>query len=118
MAKLQLKFTFMKHSVLIVFILSLVFTSCKKEELPADPSYTSVRSIIQSSCLGCHSSQNEDFPDYTTYTNIKNYLDQENNTFIDRLNSDVESYRMPPSGSLLESDINKLISWIEDGYPE
>lgn len=117
----------MKHSIPIVVILSLVFTACKKEELPAPDSntnlptenYTSVRSIIESSCLGCHSmSQNAYIPDYTSYTNVKNYLDQANNTFIDRLNSDDEFYRMPPSGSLPESDKNKLISWINNGYPE
>ena len=46
---------------------------------------------------------------------IKNYLDG-TNTMIDRLNSDDEFYRMPPSGNLSDADKQKLIDWINDGY--
>jgi hypothetical protein len=53
----------------------------------------------------------------TNYESIKNYLDG-TNTMIDRLNSDDEFYRMPPSGNMSDADKQKLIDWINDGYLE
>ncbi|MEC8611174.1 MAG: hypothetical protein VXY06_05430 [Bacteroidota bacterium] len=117
----------MKNRILYFTFVMLILASCKKEELPnpnpnptpQTESYNTIKSIVEVNCLGCHSSsQNSYIPDYTNYNNIKDYLDQPNNTFVDRLNSDVEFYKMPPSGNLSESDKNKLISWINDGYPE
>ena len=117
----------MKNQILYFGLALLMLGACKKEELPAPDStpvpqtesYNTIKSIVEVNCLGCHSSsQNAYIPDYTTYSNIKNYLDQANNTLVDRLNSDEEFYKMPPSGNLDESDKSKLISWINDGYPE
>ena len=53
----------------------------------------------------------------TNYQFIKNYLDG-TNTMIDRLNSNDEFYRMPPSGNLSDIDKQKLIDWINNGYLE
>ena len=107
------------------FLLAILFASCKKEEIPEpiDPTpqvetYSSVKTILESSCLGCHSpNQNVYIVDLTNYQSIKNYLDG-TNTMIDRLNSDDEFYRMPPSGNLSDADKQKLIDWINDGYLE
>ena len=106
-------------------LLATLFTSCKKEEItePINPTpqletYSSVKTIVESSCLGCHSpNQNAYIVDLTNYESIKNYLDG-TNTMIDRLNSDDEFYRMPPSGNLSDADKQKLIDWINDGYLE
>lgn len=117
----------MVKSIIFFILISVFFVACKKEELPPETdsslpqteTYNSIKSIVEVNCLGCHSSsQNAYIPDYTTYSNIKDYLDQANNTFVDRLNSDDEFYRMPPSGSMSQNDIDKLISWINDGYPQ
>lgn len=111
-------------------MLCLIFiSSCKKEEIvdsadPVDPidqieTYNSVKSIIQNNCLGCHSpSQNVYVHDFTSYELIKAYLDNDNNNMKDRLNSDDEFYRMPPSGNLSNTDKQQLIDWIDSGYTE
>ena len=115
------------RSFLFFVLLSIVlFTSCKKEEMPVpiDPiepqveTYSTIKSVLESNCLGCHSpSQNAYIIDLTNYQSIKNYLDGDN-TMIDRLNSDDEFYRMPPSGNLSEANKQKLIDWINSGYEE
>lgn len=115
------------RSFLFFVLLSMVlFTSCKKEEMPApiDPiepqveTYSTIKSVLESNCLGCHSPiQNAYIIDLTNYQSIKNYLDGDN-TMIDRLNSDDEFYRMPPSGNLSEANKQKLIDWINSGYEE
>ena len=112
---------------LILFFASLfaiVFTSCKKEEIPElvepiipqEETYSSIKIILESSCLECHSpEQNTYIIDMTNYQSIRNYLDG-TNTMIDRLNSDDEFYRMPPSGNLSDIDKQRLIDWINNGY--
>lgn len=103
----------------------LLITSCKKEEIPEpiDPepqieSYSTIKSVFETTCLGCHSpQQNVYIIDLTNYQSIKNYLDGAN-TMIDRLNSDDEFYRMPTSGNLSETDKQRLIDWINNGYAE
>lgn len=117
----------MKRLYFLIFISALFFLSCKKEELPEPVSsptaqvetYNTIKSIIETNCLGCHSSsQNSYINDFSTYNNLKVYLDQPGNSFTARLNSDDESYRMPPLGNLSQSDKSKLVSWINDGYLE
>ena len=89
--------------------------------VPIEPqveTYSTIKSVLESNCLGCHSpSQNAYIIDLTNYQSIKNYLDGDN-TMIDRLNSDDEFYRMPPSGNLSEANKQKLIDWINSGYEE
>jgi hypothetical protein len=102
----------------------VLFSSCKKEELtsPIDPApqaetYSTIKTIISSSCLGCHSSDQNFIITLDSYESVKNYLDGDNN-MIDRLNSDVQSFRMPPSGNLSDTDKQRLIDWINSGYVE
>ena len=115
----------MRLILLFAFLLAILFTSCKKEEIPElveniiqQETYSSLKIVIESSCLGCHSpDQNTYIIDMTNYQSIKNYLDG-TNTMIDRLNSNDEFYRMPPSGNLSYKDKQKLIDWINNGYLE
>ena len=115
----------MRLILFFAFLLAILFTSCKKEEIPElaeltpqEETYSSVKIIIESSCLDCHSPDlNTYIIDMTNYQSIKNYLDG-TNTMIDRLNSNDEFYRMPPSGNLSDIDKQKLINWINNGYPE
>ena len=104
-------------------LLAMIFTSCKKEEIagpidsaPHVETYSTVKTILESYCLGCHSpNQNAYIVDLTNYESIKNYLDG-TNTMLERLNSDDEFYRMPPSGNLSDADKQNLIDWINTGY--
>ena len=115
----------MRLILLSTLLFAILFTSCKKEEIPEpiDPTskvetYSSVKIILESSCTDCHSPDQDAYiVDLTNYQSIKNYLNGEN-TMIDRLNSDNEFYRMPPSGNLSDTDKQKLIDWINDGYLE
>ncbi|MEC8273702.1 MAG: hypothetical protein VXZ76_02560 [Bacteroidota bacterium] len=114
----------MRLILVSALLLAILFTSCKKEEIlepiptPQLETYSSVKTIFESSCLGCHSpNQNAYIVDLTNYESIKNYLDG-TNTMIDRLNSDDEFYRMPPSGNLSDTEKQMLIDWINDGYLE
>ena len=103
-------------------LFSIIFSSCKKNEIdnsidfnPNFSTYTNVKIIFDSNCVGCNYSQNPYIIDLTNYTLIKNYLDG-TNTVIERLESDDEFYRMPPSLSLLDYDKQNLIDWINTGY--
>lgn len=113
----------MRNIIFYSMLCLLLFHSCKKEEIiePVNQTegYNSIKSILENSCLECHSpSQNAYIADFTSYELVKSYLDNENNTMIDRLNSDDEFYRMPPSGYLSDNDKQKLINWINSGYTE
>ena len=115
----------MKQTIFTFFMLLLIISSCKKEELsepiePIEPqveTYASIKSIIDNNCVQCHAiNQNAYITDFTSYDNISSYLDNPDNTMIDRLNSDDEFYKMPPNGELSQTDKGLLISWINDGY--
>ena len=107
------------------FLLAIIFTSCKKEEIlepiestPQVETHSSVKTMLDSSCLGYHSpNQNAYIIDLTNYQSFKNYLDG-TNTMVDRLNSDDEFYRIPPSSNMSDTDKQNLIDWINDGYLE
>ncbi len=115
----------MRLILFCALLFAILFTSCKKEEIPVPidsppllETYLSIKNIIESSCLGCHSPiQNAYIVDLTNYPSIKNFLDG-TNTMIDRLNSDDQFYRMPPTGNLSNVERQKLIDWINYGYLE
>jgi len=117
----------MKSQLYIFTLVSLLFFSCKKEEVvDPDPlpnsqelSYNSIKSIVQDHCLSCHAqNQNAYIPSFETYDLISSYLEIPNNTMIDRLNSNVDNYKMPPSTDLSAADKSSLISWINEGFLE
>lgn len=118
----------MKKTIFTFFVLLLVISSCKKEEMPEpivtpEPqtiiTYASIKSIVDNNCVQCHATaQNTYIADFTSYANLSSYLDNPDNTMIDRLNSDEEFYKMPPNGELSQIDKDLLIAWINDGYIE
>jgi cytochrome c551/c552 len=117
----------MKSQICILTLVSLVFFSCKKEEIvDPDPqptpqviSYNSIKSIVQDHCLNCHAqNQNAYIPSFETYDLISSYLESPNNSMIDRLNSNEDNYKMPPSSDLSEADKSSLITWINEGFIE
>ena len=103
----------------------IIFSSCKKEEIPTpikpskvQETYQSIKNILEINCINCHSaSGSASFLDLTLYIYVKTYLDG-NNSFTDRISSDDEFYRMPPSGDLSEEEKNRLIDWVNTGYLE
>lgn len=115
----------MRLFLFFAIFISIIFSSCKKEEIPTsiDPlqvqeTYQSIRKILEINCINCHFvSGSASFLDLTSYINVKTYLDG-NNTFIDRLSSEDEFYRMPPNGNLSEEEKNRLINWVNTGYLE
>lgn len=115
----------MRLFLFFAIFISIIFSSCKKEEIPTsiDPlqvqeTYQSIRKILEINCINCHFvSGSASFLDLTSYINVKTYLDG-NNTFIDRLSSEDEFYRMPPNGNLSEEEKNRLINWVNNGYSE
>ena len=115
----------MRLILFFTILFSIIFSSCKKEEIPThiNPSqvqetYQSIRNILEINCINCHYvSGSASFLDLTSYINVKTYLDG-NNTFIDRLSSDDEFYRMPPNDDLSDEEKNRLINWVNTGYLE
>ncbi len=115
----------MRLFLFFTIFISIIFSSCKKEEIPTfieplqvQETYQSIRKILEINCVDCHIvSGSASFLDLTSYINIKTYLDG-NNTFIDRLSSEDEFYRMPPNGNLSEEEKNRLINWVNTGYSE
>tara|TARA_B100001057_G_scaffold446857_1_gene485840 strand:- start:980 stop:1327 length:348 start_codon:yes stop_codon:yes gene_type:complete len=107
------------------FLLAIIFTSCKKEKITETidsifqvETYSSVKTILEMSCLGGHSPNQNAYVVYlTNYQSFKNFLDA-TNTMIDKVNSVNEFYRMPPSGNLSDADKEKLIDWKNNGYLE
>ena len=75
----------MKKTIFTFFVLLLVISSCKKEEMPEpivtpEPqtiiTYASIKSIVDNNCVQCHATaQNTYIADFTSYANLSSYLD-------------------------------------------
>lgn len=101
---------------LFVGIIALANTSCKKDEEPECESTTAisysadVEAIFTTSCntSGCH---RDGFSsgDFTDFDEIKNKISggSMKSRLVDR--------SMPPSAELSDSDLQKLLCWIEQG---
>ena len=109
-----------------IFLVFFVVSSCKEETDPViieptpQETYSTLKIVIDQNCVGCHSygGNAAAYGDLSNYSSIKSILDNSSQEFINRISSDDENYRMPPSGSLSSSQIGKLIDWVNDGYPE
>lgn len=118
----------MKFHLTILFSFTvLLFSSCEKETDPIviDPpqeqdTYASLKSVVDQNCVGCHSygGNAAAFGDFSNYTSLKGELDNSSQEFINRITSTDPNYRMPPSGSLSSSQIEQLVAWVNNGYPE
>jgi mono/diheme cytochrome c family protein len=125
MSKLHKNPSIMKYSIFI-FLFVFILISCEKEPEPIviepepQETYTSLKTVIDQNCVGCHTygGNAADFGDFSNYPSIKTILDNSSQEFINRISSTDPNYRMPPSGSLTNEQIDKLIEWVNNDYPE
>ncbi len=72
-----------------------------------------VKAILDNNCVSCHSASS--FKPLTTYKDVRNNIDGIINR-IQRPNGD--PLKMPPGGSLSQTQINTFIKWKADGFVE
>ncbi|MEY8758962.1 c-type cytochrome [Chryseobacterium tongliaoense] len=72
-----------------------------------------VKVILDNNCVSCHSAGS--FKPLTTYNDVRNNIDAIINR-IQRPNGD--PLKMPPGGSLSQTQINTFIKWKTDGFVE
>ena len=116
----------MKPLYILLASFSIALLACTQEEIepvvtePSTPNlkYLDVSYIIQDNCVGCHSygGSAEASGVFSYYEGLEVGLDNSTSNFIDRLQSNDEDYRMPPSGEMSAAQIDSLISWINSGY--
>lgn len=131
MIKLHKNPVIMKNYLLSIIFLTLI-SACDKDET-TDPvvvnppvnteetdTYATLKSVVDQNCAGCHSygGSAAAFGDFSNYNSIKGTLDDASQEFINRITSTDPNYRMPPSGSLTSSQIERLVNWINNDYPE
>ena len=77
---------------------------------------TDIRPIIESRCMGCHSPGGPGaFQPFTNYNQVRTHIDN----IIDRIQRpNGDPLRMPPSGSLSQSQISLFTQWKADGLIE
>ena len=81
----------------------------------ASYNYADVQPILSTNCAtsGCHAAGNgAGRQPLSTFNEVKTCIE----SFT--LKTRVENGSMPPGGSLSATDKNKLIDWINQGYPE
>ena len=115
----------MRPLYILLASFSIALLACTQEEIepvvtePSTPNlkYSDVSYIIQDNCVGCHSygGNAEASGDFSYYQGFLPFQNSTSN-FIDRLQSNDEDYRMPPSGEMSAAQIDSLISWINSGY--
>ena len=127
----------MKTNKLIILSLSCFFTFClyscsndSVDDLAPDNIDTSggsggatitynsnVKSIMQSSCVGCHSSPPVNGAPFALVN--FNQVSQRASSILNVMNRQSgTSNAMPPSGRLPQSTIDVIEQWIENGTPE
>jgi uncharacterized membrane protein len=103
----------MKNILFYCLVVVVFLSQCKKKETSKTSAYTpncngtplfanNVLPIIQSNCVGCHSS-------YNTYSGIK--------ANVSAIRSEVVSGSMPKGGSLTTDQKNAIVCWIDGGVP-
>lgn len=115
----------MKKLIHLLSVLT-VFVSCEsrtyeeisdKTPVPEQVRYTvDVKPIIETNCIGCHSPGGPAASKpLTSYDLVKGNIDN----IIDRIQRPLGTAgRMPPGGSLSQSQINFFIKWKADGLIE
>jgi hypothetical protein len=98
-----------------LYPIDTVFVDSLTTDSNATYAYADVESIIANNCAtsGCHASGNG-----SGRQPLSNYSEVKASIESFRLKERVAEGSMPPGGSLSASDKNKLIDWINQGYPE
>ncbi|WP_341900821.1 hypothetical protein [Fluviicola taffensis] len=100
---------------LVAVLLSVGFSasSCKKKKKVTpvcdgtNATYNNtVKAIVNSSCVGCHSS-------YSTYSGLSSITS--NGQFTQHVLTDQD---MPEGSSLTSDQLNKIQCWVNNGYPQ
>lgn len=130
MSKLHKNPAIMKYYLPIIFLFSIFLISACDKENTTDPvvvepqaasdTYATLKSVIDQNCAGCHSYGGNafSFGDFSNYSSIEGILANSSQEFINRITSTDPNYRMPPAGSLSSSQIDRLVNWVNDDYPE
>ena len=90
---------------------TVIESVCKSNEVV---SYTTVKTIIDSECAGCHDqSQAGKIGDFTNYNGLKSYLD--NGLFTKLV---LEKHLMPKGKELSSTNLDLLKCWKNLGFNE
>lgn len=109
---------------LLVFGCIALLTNCTTAEIPI-PDTTpiiekvtyeaNVKAIIDNNCITCHGTVSPSAGlTLVNYSQVRNSA--ENGTLIARMNS--SSNPMPPNGKLVQSSLDLIDKWKEDGFLE
>lgn len=129
MSKLHKNRLLMKFYGPILLLSILLFNACDKDDTNTDPvvippasqdTYVTLKTVIDQNCVGCHSYGGNAiaFGDLSNYSSIQMILDNSSQEFINRITSTDPNYKMPPNNNLSSSQIEKLVDWINNDYPE
>ena len=124
----------MKHIRLLSSLLILFVCSCtndtesdllqlENQEKPDETGpityMANIKSIVDSNCIGCHSSPPVNGAPFSliTYNQVRAFAD--NGSLFRAMNRQTgEASAMPPSGRLPQASIDLISQWIEDGLLE
>jgi hypothetical protein len=112
----------MKTIPLILFVIVVLFATCKKKNefknldcSTIDSKYsTSIKNIMSANCTtsGCHDGNSYGAVDLRTYNNIKPYID--NGKFNQEV---IVDKTMPKGKTLSQGDRDKIKCWLDSGAP-
>jgi hypothetical protein len=83
----------------------------------ANPTYTtSIKPIIDTNCLSCHSAIAGEFPTMETYAQVREAA--ENGNMICRIDDQSCGLVMPQSGRMPQTKINTIKNWVSNGFQQ
>lgn len=130
---------YLRLTGVVLFVLGLTLNSCSSDQLPEPmvaaceidtPTYSlEVQPIMDATCAysGCHLSNPSAPGNFDTYGGLQFYLDNNINTFRQRIifQRDDPRLGMPPNDApddrpidLTEEQLTILECWLDAGYPE
>lgn len=113
----------MKAKIVLLAASSLLFLMhCKRTPTPGPIDNTGpvryspeIENIMYNNCTTCHGGNAPSAQiDLTTYDNVRTQT--ENGNLLSRINDGADP--MPPSGQLSLENRDKIMKWMEEGFPE
>jgi hypothetical protein len=105
--------------VLIFFMIGFACDSATYEEIAGEvsnPTYAvSVKPIIATNCLSCHSETAGQFPTLETYLQLREAT--ETGSVICRIDDQSCGAVMPQSGRMPQVNISTIKKWAANGFP-